>query len=68
MNRLLFRDRARKVSHRAATFGDLPRNHDSATMRLIVGSLLALVLLLLVGFVPLPDRVLLSGHLYDPKP
>ncbi|MDA8627300.1 hypothetical protein N9L77_03960 [Pseudomonadales bacterium] len=67
MNRLLFRDRARKVSHRAATFGDLPRNHDSAAMRLIVGSLLALVLLLLVGFVPLPDRVLLSGHLYEPK-
>ena len=66
MNRYLFRDRARTVSRREANFGALPRIHQSAPTHVMIGSLLALVLLLL-GFVPLPDRVLLSGHLYEPR-
>ncbi len=67
MNPFLFRNRVRSVSRRDATFGALPRDQGSDATGFIVRLLLALVLLLLLGFVPLPDRVLLSGHLYEPK-
>ena len=67
MNRLLFRERAQKISYRDATFGALPRSQGTGATRLLIGFLLALVLMLLLGFLPLPDRVLLSGHLYEPK-
>lgn len=67
MNPFLFRNRVRSVSRRDATFGALPRDQGSGATGFIVRLLLALVLLLLLGFVPLPDRVLLSGHLYEPK-
>ncbi|MDG1924635.1 MAG: hypothetical protein P8I59_05215 [Pseudomonadales bacterium] len=67
MNRLLFRDRAQKVSRREATFGALPRNQGSGATPFMIGFLLSLVVTLLLGFVPLPDRVLLRGHLYEPK-
>ena len=67
MNRLLFRERAQKFSYREATFGALPRIQGTGATRFMIGFLLAVVLMLLLGFLPLPDRVLLSGHLYEPK-
>ena len=67
MNRLLFRERAQKISYREATFGALPRIQGTGATRFMIGFLLAVVLMLLLGFLPLPDRVLLSGHLYEPK-
>ena len=68
MNPLLFRARARQVSRRNATFGGLTSDPISTAARVMIASALTLVLTGLLGFVPLPDRVLLSGYLYEPKP
>ena len=68
MNPNLFRARARQVSRRNATFGGLPRNGTGTAVRSVIGFGLLLLLILLLGFVPIPDRVLLSGYLYQPKP
>ena len=67
MNPLLFRARARQVSRRNATFGGLTSDPISTAARVMIASALTLVLTGLLGFVPLPDRVLLSGYLYEPK-
>ena len=62
MNRLLFRERAQKISYREATFGALPRIQGTGATRFMIGFLLAVVLMLLLGFfAAAPDRVLLSG-------